>query len=216
MFKLFRGRRKLARLVLYFLVGILAFGLVATSVAWYLEPDSPSDTVSQPSASPQEEDFSGELEHLLGLVQRYEKMLAERPDDLAVLTGYARVAKDLGSYYLASGERDKAKAYLEKAAENYQKVLVRQESDSLHLELADVYQLLEEYAKAEREIDAVLAKQPEHVGARIQKGFLKEAEEDWEAALKIWSELAKVEGEAEVRSFAESRKQYIKEKIGSS
>ncbi len=216
MFRIFRERRKMARLVLYFLVGILTFGLVATSVAWYLEPGSSSDAVPEPSARPQEEGFSDELDHLLGLVQEYEKMLAERPDDLAVLTGYARVTKELGAYYLASGEQEKGKVYLEKAAKNYQKVLLKQESDDLRLELAEVFQLLEEYEKAEREIDAVLAKQPENLEAKIRKGFLKEAEEDWEAALKIWSELEKVEGEPEVRSFAEARKQYIKDKIESS
>jgi len=84
---------------------MIAVGLLGTTVAWYLGPES--ERPKPDSASPQEEIVATEVENQEALRKQYEGMLASKPNDLNVLTGYARVELRLGILYLQ--EDDKAK-----------------------------------------------------------------------------------------------------------
>ena len=102
MFNIFRARRAYARVVLWVLVGMLAIGLLGTTVAWYLEPDRQPQGGRVPSTASQEAEQT-ETARLEELLTQYQEMLASRPGDLAALTGYARVEMQAGELYLAEG-----------------------------------------------------------------------------------------------------------------
>lgn len=215
--KIFRERRKIVRLVLWLLVGSLVLGLIGSTVVWYLEPaflsrNSSSTDTPVPSQERSEESPTGDLASLQVLLKQYEAMAAERPGDLAVLSGYARVEKELGWCYSVQGDQEQAKLYFSRAASHYEEVLTRQEDKTLRFELAGVYQALKEFGKAEAQLNIFLAKDPQNLQAWIQKGFLKEAQEDWAGAAQVWAELARKGSEPEVRSFAQMRLEWVQGK----
>ncbi|AFV12974.1 hypothetical protein Tph_c28090 [Thermacetogenium phaeum DSM 12270] len=213
MFNIFRARRAYARVVLWVLVGMLAIGLLGTTVAWYLEPDRQPQGGRVPSTASQEAEQT-ETARLEELLTQYQEMLASRPGDLAVLTGYARVEMQLGELYLQEGKEDKGRELFEQAAEHYRQALAVEEDMQLRLELAAAYQALGAADQAEAELQQVLKQDPENVQALVQRGFLRESRGDWEGAAGDWRKLSTIDGIDEAtKEFALSRLQAAEEKM---
>ena len=141
----FRKKNPIAKVVLWVLVGMIAVGLLGTTVAWYLGPES--ERPKPDSASPQEEIVATEVENQEALRKQYEGMLASKPNDLNVLTGYARVELRLGILYLQEDDKAKGQEALQRSEKLYQKALEQQDDLQLRLELANVYQMMEKDGK---------------------------------------------------------------------
>jgi tetratricopeptide (TPR) repeat protein len=186
-FDAFRKRRT-AKVVLWVLVGMLAVGLLGSTVAWYLTPDQQAqeDTLPPPENTAEQPSETAGLEALL---EQYEEMYAEKPDDLSVLTGYARLEFQLGDLYLRQGKENEGREHCEKAKEFFIKALAIQEDTNLRLELAVVCQTLGEFDQAEAELGRILAKEPKNAQALLQRGFLRESKEDWRGAAADWKAL---------------------------
>lgn len=214
MFNVFRARRAYARVVLGVLVGMLAIGLLGTTVAWYLEPDRQPQGGRVPSTASQEAERQTETARLEELLTQYQEMLASRPGDLAVLTGYARVEMQLGELYLQEGKKDKGRELFGQAAEHYRQALAVKEDMQLRLELAAAYQALGAVDQAEAELQQVLKQDPENVQALVQRGLLRESRGDWEGAAGDWRKLSSIDGIDEAtKEFALSRLQAAEEKM---
>lgn len=210
--RFFLERKTFSKVALWIIVSFLAVGLIATSISWYFGSEYQEDPSQEPSTNSGEASLSEE-EDLQQLFEQYKTMAEEQPENVAVIVGYARVAKELGIVYLEKSNREQGEAFLRTSVENYEKMLAKQKDSDLNLELAENYQLLSEFEKAEKIIDDVLAQEPGLLKARIQKGFLLEAEKDWQSALKLWSDMALEESDAQIRAFAESRKKVIEEQL---
>ncbi|NPV28783.1 MAG: tetratricopeptide repeat protein [Firmicutes bacterium] len=211
MLRIFRERRLLARVVLGVLVGMLALGLIGSTVAWYLEPGrSPSGSSRRDAPEAEQQSEEAELRLLLA---RYEAMQKERPEDPAVLTGFARVEAELGRFYLEQGRQEEGREFYRRAAGHFEAVLARQEDASLRLELAEVYQAAGSFEQAEEQLRKVLAKDPDNVQAQVQRGLLREARQDWPGAAEIWQALAREGTDPTVREFARARLKAVREKM---
>lgn len=186
-FNAFRKKRT-AQIALWVLVGMLAIGLLGSTVVWYLAPRSAQEEDVPPPVSGESEQ-SSETAGLEALLEQYQEMYADQPDDFSVLTGYARLEFQLGDLYLRQGKDGQGREQFEKAKEHYIKALGIQEDTQLRLELAAVYQVLDENNKAEAELQSVLAKEPDNVQALLQRGFLRESQDDWQGAAADWKTL---------------------------
>lgn len=214
MFNVFRARRAYARVVLWVLVGMLAIGLLGTTVAWYLEPDRQTQEGRVPSTASQDPEGQTETARLEELLTQYKEMLASRPGDLSVLTGYARVEMQLGDLYLQEGKKEKGRELFEQAAAHYQKALSIEEDMQLRLELAAAYQVLDDGVKAEAELQKVLLQDPGNVQALVQRGLLRESREDWKGAASDWKKLSTIQGiDDATRELANSRLKAAEEKM---
>lgn len=167
MWRLFRARRRLARVVLGVVVALLGVGLVGSTVAWYLEPRPQEERPPSETEAP-----AGEVS-LPQLLGKYEQMAARDPDNVSVLTGYARVALEAGRYYAAEGNKERARELFGRAVALYQKLLAREDNPSLRLELAWAYKELGERERAKEEVSRVLAKEPNNPEARFLEATLR-------------------------------------------
>jgi tetratricopeptide (TPR) repeat protein len=211
-----RKQRPIVRVGLWVLVIMIAVGLLGTTVAWYLD-DTGELKQTGSSAKPETEQqdlVSLELKKQQELSKQYEGMRASDPDDLAVLTGSARVELTLGALYLQDDNKEKGQEAFQRAVELYQQALGQQDDLELRLELSSAYQYLEDYEKAEAELQKVLDQDPDNIKAVTQLGMLLETKEDWEGALNIWEQVASSDDVEELtKEFAQSRVEEIKKKI---
>lgn len=211
MLDIIRKRRAFAKGVLWFIVGMLAVGLIFTGAAWYFQPGQSVKTPAQvsgkeDSSGKKEDGASAELKQLQDLLKQYEGMAQARPDDPAVLTGYARISSELGNYYIRQGDSNKGKEFYGRAVASYEKVLSQRDDQNVRLELALVYQELGSFDQAEVQLKKILEKDPNSLQANIQLGLLFEASGDQERAAQFWKVLTENRNLApEVRSFAEER-----------
>ncbi|MDH7576604.1 MAG: tetratricopeptide repeat protein [Bacillota bacterium] len=212
MLRIFRERRLWARVVLCVLVGMLALGLIGSTIAWYLEPGQRAPG-SSPRPDRDEPGSQTEEDQLKALYAEYETMLAASPDDLAVLTGSARVAAELGYFYFQEGKQVEGREFYQRAVAHYEGVLARQEEPGIRLELAEAYQALGSFEQAEQELQTVLEKDPGNVQAQVQRGLLREAWQDWSGAAEIWEALAQEQADLAVREFAQARLEMVREKL---
>jgi tetratricopeptide (TPR) repeat protein len=211
-----RKQRPIVRVGLWVLVIMIAVGLLGTTVAWYLD-DTGELKQTGSSAKPETEQqdlVSLELKKQQELSKQYEGMRASDPDDLAVLTGSARVELTLGALYLQDDNKEKGQEAFQRAVELYQQALGQQDDLELRLELSSAYQYLDDYEKAEAELQKVLDQDPDNIKAVTQLGMLLETKEDWEGALNIWEQVASSDDVEELtKEFAQSRVEEIKKKI---
>ncbi len=213
MLRIFRERRLLAKIVLWVLVGMLAVGVLITtipSIPW-VNGGGAADGERQQAA--EQQDAPTQLQRLQQLERQYQQMLSERPGDINVLTGYARVEADLGRWYLLQGKQAEGKEALRRSAELYGEVLGRLDDTGLRLELAGVYQLLEAYDKAEEQALAVLRKDPKNPQALAQLGDIYENRRDWERARDVWKRLEQSSDQT-AREYAAERLKLLQEKAG--
>lgn len=209
-----RKQRPIVKIGLWVLVAMIVVGLLGTTVAWYLDGAQrikPSDTSSTETG---EQDLvSIELKKQEELRREYEGLRASDPDDPAVLTGSARVELTLGALYLQDDNKEKGMEAFQRAVGFYQQVLEQQEDPDLRLELSSAYQYMEDYEKAQAELEMVLDQNPENIKALTQLGMLLEAREDWKGALEIWEQVASLDDVEEfTREFARSRVEEIEKK----
>lgn len=213
MLRIFREKRLLAKIVLWVLVGMLAVGVLITtipSLPW-LNGGNAADGSRQQAAEQQEAET--QLQRLQQLVSQYQQMHSGRPDDVNVLTGYARVEAELGRLYLLQGEDAKGKEALTRSAELYRRLLEQTQDTSLRLELADVYQLLGSYDRAEEQVQAVLQKEPHNLQALAQLGSVYEGKKEWEKAKEVWQRLSG-EPDPQTQEYARERLKLLEEKAG--
>lgn len=187
-FNAFRRRRS-AQMVLWVLVGMLAVGLLGSTVAWYLAPGRQAQEENVPPPAQEEVEQPSETAGLEALLEQYKEMYADKPNDLSVLTGYARLEFQLGDLYLRQGKDDQGREYCEQAKGHYAKALGIQEDTQLRLELATVHQVLGEADQAEADLNSILAKEPGNAQALLQRGLLRESQEDWQGAAADWKAL---------------------------
>lgn len=207
----FQKRNTFIRVGLWVLVGMISLGLLGTSVAWYL--GSASERPRRDSAAPQKDVIAAERENQEALRKQYEGMLNSKPDDLAVLTGYARVEMSLGELYLQEEDEAGGREAFQRSAELYRKALEQQDAPQLRLELANVYQMLQEASKAEGELQKVLQEDPENIKALAQMGILLESREDWDGAIKIWEKISSSpQADQMTRLYAKSHVEEIQQK----
>lgn len=184
---LFQRQSALVRIGLYVLVGMIVVGLLGTSLAWYL--GSGAEQLKSDPSSSQEGAIATEREKQEALREQYKGMLASKPEDLAVLTGYARVEMQLGVLYLQESKSDQGQEAFQRAAELYQKALEQRDDPLLRLELASAYQVLDDGNKAEEELQKILKEEPENILALSQMASLYENKEDWDGAIKVWERI---------------------------
>ena len=209
-----RKQRPIVKIGLWVLVVMIAVGLLGTTVAWYLE-DAHKIKPSDSSATETEEEdlLSLELKEQEELRKQYEGLRASNPDDAAVLTGSARVELTLGALYLHNDDKEKGMEAFQRAVGFYQQVLEQEEDPDLRLELSSAYQYMEDYEKAQAELEKVLEQTPGNIKALTQLGMLLEAKEDWKGALEIWEQVASLDDVEELtREFARSRIEEIEKK----
>lgn len=206
-----RKRRPFIKIGLWILVGMIVVGLLGSTLAWYLSPES--EQQQQTTEMPSEEDiFTAEIEKQEALREQYEEMLASKPEDLTVLTGYARVEMRLGELYLQSQKESQGKEAFQRAATLYQRVLEKEDDLQLRLELASAYQLLSDDSKAEEELNKILEQEPDNINALAQKGILLESREDWDGAITAWESVAdSPQADEMTKEIAEARIKEIKE-----
>jgi len=209
---MFREKRFFAKLVLWVLVGMLAVGVLITtipSLPW-VNTKSVPDGARQPA--PEQQEPQTQLDQLQTLIEQYKKMNAEHPNDTNVLTGYARVEAELGRLYMMEGQQAKGQEVLRQSAGRYRQVLAIQEDMALRLELAGVYHLLGSYDQAEEQLQTVLRKEPRNLQAKARLGLLYESRQDWKRATEIWQDLSK-EPDPQTKEFAQERLRLIKDKV---
>jgi len=208
----FRKQPAYVRVGLWVLIGMIVVGLLGTTVVWYMDSGQEKEKPDSTSSSEQEK-VSTERERQEALRKEYEGMLAEKPQDLAVLSGYARVEMNLGELYLQEEKESQGQEAFQRAVPLYQKALEQQDDPQLRLELAGAYQLLKEYGKAEGELQKILAQDPESIQALVQMGILLENKEDWDGAVNVWEKVASSpQADDMYKQYAESRIKEIKEK----
>jgi len=109
----FRKQRPIVKIGLWVLVAMIVVGLLGTTVAWYLDdarkikPSENSSTASSAETEKKEDFLSLELTKQEELRKQYEGLRASDPDDLAVLTGSARVELRLGALYLQKDNKER-------------------------------------------------------------------------------------------------------------
>jgi cytochrome c-type biogenesis protein CcmH/NrfG len=206
-----RKRRPFVKIGLWILVGMIVLGLLGSTLAWYLGSDSGQQPITETPSS-EEDMFTSEIEKQEALREQYEEMLANKPEDLTILTGYARVEMGLGELYLQNQEESLGKEAFQRAATLYQKALEKENDLQLRLELASAYQLLSDDSKAEEELNKVLEQDPGNINALAQKGILLESREDWDEAVKAWESVAdSPQADEMTKEIAEARIKAIKE-----
>lgn len=215
----FRKQRPIVKIGLWVLVAMIVVGLLGTTVAWYLDdarkikPSENSSTASSAETEKKEDFLSLELTKQEELRKQYEGLRASDPDDLAVLTGSARVELRLGALYLQKDNKEKGMEAFQRAVEFYQQVLEQQEDPDLRLELSSAYQYMKDYEKAQEQLEMVLDQNPKNIKALTQLGMLLEEKEDWKGALEIWEQVASSDDVEELtKEFAKSRIEEIKNK----
>ncbi|HHW29126.1 MAG TPA: hypothetical protein GXX21_06205 [Syntrophomonadaceae bacterium] len=211
-----RKQRPIVKIGLWVLVAMIVVGLLGTTVAWYLDDAGkikPSDSSTSSTETEKEDLLSLELKKQEELRKQYEGLRASDPDDLAVLTGSARVELTLGALYLQNDNKEKGREAFQRAVGFYQQVLEQQEDPELRLELSSVYQYMEDYENAQAQLEMVLDQSPGNIKALTQLGMLLEAKEDWKGALEIWEQVASSDDVEELtRKFAKARIEEIKKK----
>ncbi len=212
MMRMFREKRFFVKLVLWVLVGMLAVGVLITtipSLPW-VNPKNVPGGDRQPA--PEQQEPQTRLDQLQTLIEQYKKMKAEHPDDTNVLTGYARVEAELGSLYMMEGQQAKGQEVLRQSAGHYRQALAQREDTSLRLELSDVYQSLGLYDQAEEQLQVVLRKEPRNLQAKAQLGMLYESRRDWKRAAEIWQDLSR-EPDPQTKEFAQEKLRLLKDKV---
>jgi hypothetical protein len=81
-----RKRRPFVKIGLWILVGMIVLGLLGSTLAWYLGSDSGQQPITETPSS-EEDMFTSEIEKQEALREQYEEMLANKPEDLTILTG---------------------------------------------------------------------------------------------------------------------------------
>jgi len=142
MLDIFHQKRTFVKIVLWFLVIVTAVSLIS----WFASPGSVPDTQKQ-SASEQQTTQS-QTEQLQTLLKQYQQQETKKPNDVTVLTEYARVANLLARDYIQSGKTDQAAGLFRQAAARYEKALAQKDDSTLRLELGGVYYYLQEFDKA--------------------------------------------------------------------
>lgn len=207
----FRARNSFAKIGLWVLVGMIAVGLLGSTVAWYLGSDA--DQLKPEAASPQQEVIKTELEKQEALREQYEGMLASNPDDLAVLTGFARVEIRLGELYLQNEKPDQGKEAIQRAATFYQKALKLQDDPQMRLELAGAYMVLGEKEQSAAEMEQILEHHPDNIQVLIQMATALESWGDSKGALNVWKKIASSSTiDQETKDYAQSRVDELQEK----
>lgn len=211
-----RKQRPIVKIGLWVLVAMIVVGLLGTTVAWYLndaQKIKPSDTSTSSTETEKVDLVSQQLEKQEELRKQYEELRASDPDDIAVLTGSARVELTLGALYLQKDNKEKGMEAFQRAVDFYQQVLDQQENPDLRLELSSAYQYMGDYEKAQAQLEMVLDQNPKNIKAMTQLGMLLEEKEDWQGALEIWEQVAASDDVEELtREFAKSRIEEIKKK----
>lgn len=191
MANIFGKQRPIVKIGIWILVLMIIVGLLGTTLVWYLGSDEQQRQQSGVEDPASEEDVVvTEIEKQEALRGQYEEMLASDPEDLTVLTGYARVEMQLGELYLQNQKESQGKEAFQRAVPLYQKALEKEEDSRLRLELASVYQLLGEDSQAEEELNKILEQDPGDINALAQKGVLLESKEDWDGAIQAWESVA--------------------------
>lgn len=191
MANIFGKQRPIVKIGIWILVLMIIVGLLGTTLVWYLGSDEQQRQQSGVEDPASEEDVVvTEIEKQEALRGQYEEMLASDPEDLTVLTGYARVEMQLGELYLQNQKESQGKEAFQRAVPLYQKALEKEEDSRLRLELASVYQLLGEDSQAEEELNKILEQDPGDINALAQKGVLLESREDWDGAIQAWESVA--------------------------
>lgn len=207
----FRKQHTFARVGLWVLVGMIVVGLLGSTVAWYM--GSESEKLKPDSSSHKEDIISTEREKQEALREQYKGMLASKPQDLAVLTGYARVEMSLGELYLQEKKEAQGQEAFQQAATLYQKALEQQDDLQLRLELAAAYQMLQDDSKAEVELQKIIKQDPGNIQALAQMGALLESRGDWDGAVKAWESVASSpQADQMTKEFSESRIKEIQQK----
>ncbi|MGB4505056.1 MAG: tetratricopeptide repeat protein [Syntrophaceticus sp.] len=207
----FKKQHTFARVGIWVLVGMIIVGLLGSTLAWYISSE-PKELKPDTSSS-KEEVVSTELEQQEALRKEYEGMLASKPNDLAVLTGYARVEMGLGELYLQEQKEDQARKAFQRAVTLYQKALEQEDDQQLRLELASAYQVLQEDSKAEDELQKILKQDPGNIQALAQMGLLLESREDWDGAIKVWESVASSpQADQMTKEFSQARIKELQQK----
>ncbi len=141
-------RKKNQKIVFIVLTAFLALGLVGSSVLWLLSPDiAPADM-----GQGQQQELPPEQQ-----IAALEEQLKDNPGDPALLRQLAEL------YWQAGRGRDAVDQYL-KAVE------ILPDDVKLRQDLALTYYLLGDYDDAVRQIEAVLAREPQNATAHYYLG----------------------------------------------
>jgi tetratricopeptide (TPR) repeat protein len=209
---IFRNQRPIVKVGIWILVGMIIVGLLGTTVAWYLSSDGEQQQPIAENPASEEDIIATEIERQEALREEYEEMLVSDPEDLTVLTGYARVEMQLGELYLQNQEESQGKEAFQRAVPLYQKALENEDDLQLRLELASAHQLLGDDGKAEAELNKILEQKPGNLNALAQKGILLESREDWDGAIQVWESVAKSpQADETTKEIVEARIKAIKE-----
>ena len=212
MANIFRNQRPIVKVGIWILVGMIIVGLLGTTVAWYLSSDGEQQQPIAENPASEEDIIATEIERQEALREEYEEMLVSDPEDLTVLTGYARVEMQLGELYLQNQEESQGKEAFQRAVSLYQKALENEDDLQLRLELASAHQLLGDDGKAEEELNKILEQEPGNLNALAQKGILLESREDWDGAIQVWESVAKSpQADETTKEIVEARIKAIKE-----
>ena len=212
MANIFRNQRPIVKVGIWILVGMIIVGLLGTTVAWYLSSDGEQQQPIAENPASEEDIIATEIERQEALREEYEEMLVSDPEDLSVLTGYARVEMQLGELYLQNQEESQGKEAFQRAVPLYQKALENEDDLQLRLELASAHQLLGDDGKAEAELNKILEQKPGNLNALAQKGILLESREDWDGAIQVWESVAKSpQADETTKEIVEARIKAIKE-----
>ncbi|MDD3314136.1 MAG: hypothetical protein PHX16_01480 [Syntrophaceticus sp.] len=212
MANIFRNQRPIVKVGIWILVGMIIVGLLGTTVAWYLSSDGEQQQPIAENPASEEDIIATEIERQEALREEYEEMLVSDPEDLTVLTGYARVEMQLGELYLQNQEESQGKEAFQRAVPLYQKALENEDDLQLRLELASAHQLLGDDGKAEAELNKILEQKPGNLNALAQKGILLESREDWDGAIQVWESVAKSpQADETTKEIVEARIKAIKE-----
>ncbi|HBG22322.1 MAG TPA: hypothetical protein DDW83_03585 [Peptococcaceae bacterium] len=212
MANIFRNQRPIVKVGIWILVGMIIVGLLGTTVAWYLSSDGEQQQPIAENPASEEDIIATEIERQEALREEYEEMLVSNPEDLTVLTGYARVEMQLGELYLQNQEESQGKEAFQRAVPLYQKALENEDDLQLRLELASAHQLLGDDGKAEAELNKILEQKPGNLNALAQKGILLESREDWDGAIQVWESVAKSpQADETTKEIVEARIKAIKE-----
>lgn len=200
---LINNRRRFSRAFLIILTVLLAVGLVgSTFIGSCKGPETPPvPPTNQDGTDPVPQTQEEQLKNIIADLR---EEAAQKPDDINVLKGLARVHLQLASLYTQSAREAEAGQELEAAAANYNNAL---EIDPDNAELvAELALTLTYQGKNDEALEAAnraVNIDPENVLAHYYRGVVLQARGDRGGAVTEWQTVIDIAPESEVAAQAQ-------------
>ena len=115
-----------------------------------------------------------------GLIEEYQRLLAEDPDNLAGIIA-------LGNAYYDSGQWKQAISAYERA------LAINPRNADVRTDMGTAYRSLGQYGRALAAYRTVLAREPSHANARYNMGVVYAYDlKDYASAVRVWEELLRM------------------------